>query len=76
LTLHANSTDTVAANSYATPYPVGGPGFKMMAPTVYKQIAVAANWPFGAALSFLLIAVTLTVTVFGTRMLARQYRAR
>ncbi len=66
---------TVAMNSYATPYLLGGPGFKMMAPTIYKQIAVGANWPFGAALSFLLIALTMAVTLSGTHLLAREYKS-
>ena len=63
-------------NAYATPYLLGGPGFKMMAPTLYKQITVASNWPFGAALAFVLIAVTFAATGASTWMLAKQYRAR
>jgi putative spermidine/putrescine transport system permease protein len=67
---------TVAMNSYATPFLLGGPGFKMMAPTLYKQIAVASNWPFGAAMAFILIAVTFVVTTLATFILSRQYRAK
>lgn len=67
---------TVAMNAYATPYLLGGPGFKMMAPTLYKQITVASNWPFGAALAFVLIAVTFVATGLSSWILARQYRAR
>jgi len=67
---------TVAMNAYATPFLLGGPGFRMMAPTVYREIAVASNWPFGAALSFVLITVTFVATTASTYFLARQYRAR
>lgn len=67
---------TVAMNAYATPFLLGGPGFKMMAPALYKQIAVASNWPFGAAMAFVLIAVTFSVTTFSTYVLAKQYRAK
>jgi putative spermidine/putrescine transport system permease protein len=67
---------TVAMNAYATPYLLGGPGFKMMAPTLYKQITVASNWPFGAAMAFVLIAVTFVATGLSTWMLAKQYRGR
>jgi len=67
---------TVAMNSYATPLLLGGPSFQMMAPTLYAQIAVASNWPFGAALAFILIIVTFTVTLLSTSILARQYKAK
>jgi putative spermidine/putrescine transport system permease protein len=67
---------TVAMNSYATPFLLGGPGFKMMAPVLYRQIAVASNWPFGAAMAFILIAVTFLVSGAATWMLAKQYKAR
>src|SRR5262249_31545047 len=46
-------------NAFATPVLLGGPRFQMMAPTVYNRIIEQANWPFGAALAFLLMAVTL-----------------
>lgn len=67
---------TVAMNAYATPFLLGGPGFKMMAPALYKQIAVASNWPFGAAMAFILISVTFVVTMVSTVILAKQYRAK
>lgn len=67
---------TVAMNAYATPFLLGGPGFKMMAPALYKQIAVASNWPFGAAMAFILISVTFVVTMVSTLILAKQYRAK
>jgi putative spermidine/putrescine transport system permease protein len=66
---------TVAMNSYATPLLLGGPEFRMMAPTLYAQIAIASNWPFGAALAFILIIITFVVTILSTWMLARQYKA-
>lgn len=67
---------TVAMNAYATPLLLGGPGFKMMAPALYREIAVASNWPFGAAMAFILIAITFAVSTTATAVLARQYRAR
>ncbi len=67
---------TVAMNAYATPFLLGGPSFKMMAPVLYKQIAVASNWPFGAAMAFILIAVTFAVSIVATSMLAKQYKAK
>lgn len=48
-------------NAYATPVLIGGPRFKMMTPEVYQQFVGLNNWPFGAALAFMLLAVTLGV---------------
>ena len=45
-------------NTYATAVLLGGPRFKMMAPAVYDQFVRGNNWPFGAALSFLLMYAT------------------
>jgi putative spermidine/putrescine transport system permease protein len=67
---------TVAMNAYATPFLLGGPSFKMMAPVLYKQIAVASNWPFGAAMAFILIAVTFVVSIFSTYILTKHYKAK
>jgi putative spermidine/putrescine transport system permease protein len=61
-------------NAYATPVLLGGPQFKMMAPAVYDQFVKGTNWPFGAALAFLLLLVTLTLTVVGSALLGRRSR--
>jgi putative spermidine/putrescine transport system permease protein len=59
-------------NAYATPYLLGGPGYKMMAPALYSQISSVANWPFGSALAFILMAVTVISTILVTRLTTRQ----
>lgn len=64
----------LSMNAYATPVLIGGPTFHMMAPTVYQQIAKVMNWPFGAALAFILMAVTLILTVGVSVLVQRRYR--
>lgn len=64
----------LAMNAYATPVLVGGPTFHMMAPKVYEQIAKANNWPFGAALSFVLMTVTLVLTILASATVHRRSR--
>ena len=61
-------------NTYATAVLLGGPRFKMMAPAVYDQFVRGNNWPMGAALAFMLLAVTMVFTVFGSVAFARRYR--
>ena len=64
----------LAMNAYATPVLLGGPTFQMMAPTVYNQFAGLSNWPFGAALSFVLMTATLLLTVTSNWAAQRRYR--
>ena len=65
---------TLCMNAYATPVLIGGPTFKMMAPEVYQQVAKAMNWPFGSALAFLLMAVTLLLTSAAAALAQSRYR--
>lgn len=60
-------------NTYATAVLLGGSQFKMMAPAVYDQFSKGMNWPFGAALAFILLGATLILTVLGTALLGRRY---
>lgn len=62
-------------NTYATAVLLGGSRFKMMAPAVYDQFSTGLNWPFGAALAFILLGATLVATLLGTVLLGRRYVA-
>jgi putative spermidine/putrescine transport system permease protein len=42
---------------------------------VYDQFVRTTNWPFGAALAFILLVVTLGLTMLGTALLARRQQA-
>lgn len=64
----------LAMNAYATPVLLGGPTFHMMGPTVYDQFAGLSNWPFGAALAFVLMTATLLLTVTSNWLAHRRYR--
>lgn len=61
-------------NAYATPVLLGGPQFMMMGPLVYTQFAAKSNWPFGAAVSFILMTATLLLTAAANLMVQRRYR--
>ena len=51
-----------------------GPRFQMMGPVVYGQFAGLNNWPFGAALAFVLMTATLVLTVASNVLVQRRYR--
>jgi len=61
-------------NTYATAVLLGGPRFKMMAPAIFDQYVRGNNWPMGATLAFMLLAVTMSFTIFGSVAFARRYR--
>ena len=64
----------LAMNAYATPILLGGPTFQMMGPTIYNQFAGLSNWPFGAAMSFVLMTATLLLTVTSNWLAQARYR--
>lgn len=68
-------TFILAMNAYATPFLLGGPLFKMMAPLVYNQFTQQSNWPFGGAIAFILMTVTLLLTLAANLLIQRR-RAR
>jgi len=61
-------------NAYATPVLLGGPKFVMMSPLVYVQFAAKSNWPFGSAVSFILMTATLVLAAMSNLMVQRRYR--
>jgi putative spermidine/putrescine transport system permease protein len=62
----------LAMNAYATPILLGGPRFQMMAPQVATQVLDQSNWPFGAAVAFVLMAVTLLLTIMTGAVFGRR----
>ncbi len=69
-------TFILAMNAYATPVLLGGPKFQMMGPLVYDQFSQSNNWPFGAAVSFVLMAATLGLTLLANVGLRGRAAAR
>lgn len=62
-------------NAYATPVLLGGPRFQMMAPLLFWEFNTNSNWPFSAALAFILMATTLLLTTLANIIIPRRYRA-
>lgn len=66
-------TFILSMNAYATPVLLGGPKFKMMGPLIYGQFQLN-NWPFGAAVAFVLMAATLGLTASANILVQRRFR--
>jgi putative spermidine/putrescine transport system permease protein len=46
----------------------------MMGPLVYVQFAAKSNWPFGSAVSLVLMMTTLVLTAAANLLIQRRYR--
>ena len=62
-------------NAFATPVLLGGPRFHMMAPLLFWAFSSDNNWPFAAAIAFILMGTTLGLTGLAGRVVPRSYRA-
>ena len=58
----------LALSAFATPSLVGGARVQLMSTTIYEQMTELADWPFAAAVSFVLLLVVLAVSVLSTRL--------
>jgi putative spermidine/putrescine transport system permease protein len=66
-------TFILGMNAYATPVLLGGPKFRMMGPLIYGQFQLN-NWPFGAAVAFILMTATLALTATANVLVQRRFR--
>jgi len=57
----------LAIGDFLTPQMVGGQAGFTFGRIVYSQFGIAFNWPFGAALSVILMGVIVIAMVVGTR---------
>lgn len=73
ITAGAILTFILAMNAYATPVLLGGPQFRMMSPLIYGQFQLN-NWPFAAAVAFILMVTTLILTIFAGRLTRQRFR--
>lgn len=61
-------------NAFATPLLLGGPRFHMMAPLLFWAFSTDNNWPFAAAIAFVLMGTTLGLTSLASIAIPRRYR--
>jgi putative spermidine/putrescine transport system permease protein len=64
---------TLAVSAFVTPSLIGGPRVPVMATLIYQQGMSLLNWPFGAAIAFVMLGTILVLFLIALR-LARQER--
>jgi putative spermidine/putrescine transport system permease protein len=62
-------------SAFATPRLIGGSRVQMLGALIYEQIVVVLNWPFGATMSVVLLAIVLAL-VAALSVIGRAYATR
>jgi putative spermidine/putrescine transport system permease protein len=63
---------SLTAGSFVTPAILGGTGAQMLGMLVDQQILVVYDWPFGATVGTVLVAIVLAVNALSSRVLRRR----
>lgn len=58
----------LSISAFATPSLVGGARVQLMSTTIYEQMTELADWPFAAAVSFILLVVVLGISLLYARI--------
>jgi putative spermidine/putrescine transport system permease protein len=66
---------TLAVSAFVTPSLIGGPRIKLMATLIYQQSMGLLNWPFGAAIAFVMLFTILALFMLTFRLTSAQQRA-
>ena len=60
----------LSVSAFITPKLIGGARVQMLGSLIYEQVLTVLNWPFAAAMSFILLVLTLGVTALANTALA------
>jgi len=66
---------SLAISAYVTPALIGGPRVPVMSTTIYQQGIALLNWPFGAAIAFILLAALVLLLAALSWAATRSMRA-
>jgi putative spermidine/putrescine transport system permease protein len=64
----------LSASAFATPSIIGGRRLKVVPTTIYDEFLATLNWPLGAALAVVLVAIVFAVSIGTNRLVERRWR--
>ena len=64
-------TFSLAASAFVTPVVLGGARMKFMSSLIYQYNVTLLDWPFGSALSIILLTLTLGLVTAYSRAIER-----
>jgi spermidine/putrescine transport system permease protein len=74
IAIGASFTFVLALGDFVTPQMVGGQSGFTFGRIIYSQFGLAFNWPFGSALSVLMLIVVLVVIIWTGRIVRPRYQ--
>lgn len=66
----------LSAAAFITPRLIGGSRVQMLGSLIFEQVTAILNWPFGAAMAFVLLVITLAMTTGLNLLLASRFSSR
>ncbi|AYD03752.1 ABC transporter permease [Neorhizobium sp. NCHU2750] len=60
---------SLASASYVIPALIGGPGSQMLGNMVEQQVLAVYDWPFGATIAAILVAIVILINALSTKLL-------
>ena len=63
----------LSASAFITPRLIGGSKVQMVGSLIFEQVMAILNWPFGSAMAFVLLVLTLAVTIGANTVLAHRF---
>ena len=66
---------SLTAGSFVTPAMLGGTNAQMLGNLIDQQITAVYDWPFGATIASVLVAIVVTVNLLSMRLLDGKRRA-
>jgi putative spermidine/putrescine transport system permease protein len=65
---------SLAASAFATPAIIGGRRLKVVPTTIYDEFLGNLNWPLGATLAVVLVALVLAISLGANRLIERKFK--
>ena len=66
----------LSVSAFITPRLIGGARVQMLGSLIFEQVMAILNWPFGAAMAFVLLVITLAMTMGVNTLLAGRFAAK
>ena len=63
---------TLAISSFVTPALIGGARLNLMSTMIYQQAMTLLNWPFGAAIAFIMLVTIMSLLLCALRLTERR----
>jgi len=65
---------SLASSIFVIPQIIGGASYLVLSTLAYQQIGTVGDWPFGSAISVVMLVITMAVLAVGNVFVARRFK--